>query len=394
MSKTTQIVVMTNSLAAIFSLLFLGCGTDNTAVFSQQETEQENDTNALDTSDTSVPVDTDTGDGPNDFDKKVAAFYYGWYSNSTDHSQTTPFVVKDDTRWRHWGVGDPNADNDSADSRWTPNQGWFDSANPSVIETHLEQAEWAGIDAFIVSFWGINSYEFENFKTMLRVANQKASKLLFTLYVETSRYRDLENSVAVERLKTELETIYDHFTDESLIPEKELIWTKDGKPVLFVYVQSFINEEVWSSTVKYLDDNGKSFFLVADRPGSSPTLNRNFQGAHQYDVYAPTYRDRYKETFLKIKNNAEQFNQLFCAGVGPGYDDTYVRPEANHPPLERFNGDTYRKSWENALSLDPEWITITTWNEWHEGSEIEPSVENGDLALQQTKTYVQLFKEK
>jgi len=34
-----------------------------------------------------------------------------------------------------------------------------------------------------------------------------------------------------------------------------------------------------------------------------------------------------------------------------------------------------------AIKADPDWVLITSWNEWHEGSEIEPSWEDGDAYL-------------
>ena len=85
-----------------------------------------------------------------------------------------------------------------------------------------------------------------------------------------------------------------------------------------------------------------------------------------------------------------RYNQLYIAGVHPGYDDTNVR-EGNEP-FKREDGDYYKSRWEDAISMNPDWITITSWNEWHEGTEIEPSEEHGDKALEQTKDYIKEFK--
>jgi hypothetical protein len=36
-------------------------------------------------------------------------------------------------------------------------------------------------------------------------------------------------------------------------------------------------------------------------------------------------------------------------------------------------GTYYRVRWEDALEQSPDWIVITSWNEWVEGTELEPS---------------------
>ncbi|MBD3352023.1 MAG: hypothetical protein GF364_11105 [Candidatus Lokiarchaeota archaeon] len=321
-------------------------------------------------------------------DKKVAAFYYGWYSNDTDFSQTNPYLIEDTAQWAHWNCPgyDPPI---NACSTFTPELGWYDSADPYVLEKHLKDAEWAGIDAFICSYWGYNGFEFRNIENLLRVADAINSNLSFSLYFETSmgNLPEEENNQIIETLSTELEYIYDFFTTGGF---QDLIWMEDEKPVLFAYVVRDYDASVWSTVIDDLANNDKEFFLVADRPGDKPEYNRNFEGSHQYDVYYPTYHDEYLETFLNIKINCETYDQLFIAGVSPGYDDHKVRD--GHPALLREKGNTYVQSWETAISLNPNWITITSWNEWHEGTEIEPSIENSDLALNQTKIFIEEFK--
>ena len=55
------------------------------------------------------------------------------------------------------------------------------------------------------------------------------------------------------------------------------------------------------------------------------------------------------------------------------------------------HGATYRTSWMAALASNPDWITITTFNEWFEGAMIEPSVHYGNLYLDLTAQYAKLW---
>nr|MDO8115033.1 hypothetical protein [Candidatus Sigynarchaeota archaeon] len=312
-------------------------------------------------------------------EKRVAAFYYPWYSNDTNYTRSVPCTIVDTGAWRHWNGSTLN----------TPFPGSYDSADPALIEQHLREAEWAGIDALVVSYWGAGGYGFTNFKNMLNVANLINSNLSFTLYFEIFM-NNMENKTEDEAaafISNEFLMIYQTFTSTQY---KDLIWHEQGKPVLFVYVVQAVTAGTWDKVMANITGSNVSFFTVADRPGSSPSYNKHFQGTHQYDVYYPTYHDDYINTYLDLKHNAQRFGQIFCAGVAPGYDDHMVRP--GNLPLPRDGNQTYQRSWSVAVSLNPDWITITSWNEWHEGTEIEPSVENGDKALNQTRAYVAEFK--
>lgn len=326
--------------------------------------------------------------------RRVAAFYYGWYGNDTDYTDPGfsegPITDPAGAQWRHWNMASrgwyPPA---NACSTNTPRLGWYDSADPATIETHLRQAEWARLDALICSYWGIGAMTDVNFQNLLRVARAIDSNLTFSLYFEIHMrgLSDLAEAAAADVLVEEFQHLHALVTDPAAAP---WIWTEDGKPVLFVYVSRTVSAGTWDAALTRLHADGVDFYIVADRPGGSLAYNRHFQGAHQYDVYAPTRDGEYESTFLEIRTNARKFGQVFAAGVGPGYDDRVVRD--GNPPLDRAGGETYAASWDRALALDPDWVTITSWNEWHEGSEIEPSVEHDDQALAQTRAYVAQFK--
>jgi len=59
---------------------------------------------------------------------------------------------------------------------------------------------------------------------------------------------------------------------------------------------------------------------------------------------------------------------------------------------DRLDGAYYRRTWEAALASDPDWILITTWNEWWETTHIEPSQAFGALYLELTREYAARWK--
>ena len=67
-------------------------------------------------------------------------------------------------------------------------------------------------------------------------------------------------------------------------------------------------------------------------------------------------------------------NKIFVPSLGPGYDDSRVRPWNSGNTRDRKNGQYYKNFWENALSIagsggkNVKFISITSFNEWHEGT--------------------------
>jgi hypothetical protein len=63
---------------------------------------------------------------------------------------------------------------------------------------------------------------------------------------------------------------------------------------------------------------------------------------------------------------------LLCApSVGPGYDASRATGELRIK--ERRDGATYDSMWGAAIQAAPYLVTITSFNEWHEGTQIEPA---------------------
>ena len=61
---------------------------------------------------------------------------------------------------------------------------------------------------------------------------------------------------------------------------------------------------------------------------------------------------------------------IACApSVGPGYNASRATPD--HRVRSRRAGKTYDEMWRAAIAAEPDRVTITSYNEWHEGTQIE-----------------------
>jgi hypothetical protein len=91
-----------------------------------------------------------------------------------------------------------------------------------------------------------------------------------------------------------------------------------------------------------------------------------FDGLYTYDILV-----HHAGKFARLCSQARRAGLLCMPSVGPGYDARRAGLDARVKP--RRNGRTYDSMWSAALRARADVITITSYNEWHEGTQIEPA---------------------
>ncbi len=310
-----------------------------------------------------------------DTPRKTLAFYYSWYGAPDRHG-----------RWVHW-------DDVRPDEHWIgsstnyPAKGAYDSYDPEIIDYHMSLATDAGIDGFIATWWGPGRFDDVVFPTLLDRA--AAHGMEMSIYWETvpGEGQDKRDR-AVNDLVYALDSYGEH----------EAFLTVDGKPVVFVYgrVMNQVALGEWPEIIRRArETHGSDFLLIAD--GYQEGYARVFDGVHTYNIagwasgLAPDdLRKTSRAAFQDSVRLARERAKISCLTIVPGYDDTKIRTPGL--AVDRHDGETYDVLWEEAIAADPDWVLITSWNEWHEGSEIEPSYEDGDAYVTQTADRVTEFR--
>jgi hypothetical protein len=101
------------------------------------------------------------------------------------------------------------------------------------------------------------------------------------------------------------------------------------------------------------------------------------------------------ENQIKDQSNRDKSRGIpSFLSVVPEYDERYIRPYNTYSPIfKTINGtSTYDWTWQTALNNKPDYVLITSWNEFFEGTAIEPSKEYGDKFLRSTKDWIKNFK--
>jgi len=165
-------------------------------------------------------------------------------------------------------------------------------------------------------------------------------------------------------------------------------WCSEWAAVDYLYIENSKGEIVspepffdngWKNVVDELRNRGFNPYFIMDFTGYQDKIQDfaeyflNFTDGMHY--YSPVDISKHLSTVFHVYNQASDAahsrNKTFVATVMPGYNDTN-KPES---VVDRQNGTYYTLFWSIAKACFPDGYAITSFNEWHEGTEIEPSLE-------------------
>jgi hypothetical protein len=264
-------------------------------------------------------------------DSRVSAFYYPWYG--------TP--ARDGT-YRHWSqLGHQPPDNIA--SSYYPARGLYSSADRLVVGAQMDEIRAAGIDEIAVSWWGQGSAEDARLPLILSVA--RADGVAVAVHLEPYYGRTVESTVADVAYLRGL-----------------------GVKTFYVYRPLDLSVADWAAAETALHAGGTILFAQTPLVGAASAAG--FDGVYTYDIV--TYGGR---MFRRLCDEAHARGLLCAPSVGPGYD---AQRGSGDPVVKwRRNGATYDAMWRAAIAAHADRITITSYNEWHEGTQIEPAAAPG-----------------
>jgi hypothetical protein len=154
------------------------------------------------------------------------------------------------------------------------------------------------------------------------------------------------------------------------------------RPVLFIFgPQYFINPSDWESLFSVLDP--RPVFVTLDNhpvPAATGSFPWPPMGASQEGVLSQVALQNYLNTFYA---KAEAWDSV-VAGAFPGFHDIYKEAGAGpgYGYLDAQQGKTFRDTLQIALNHNPDVVQLITWNDYGEGTIIEPAVEFEYLYLE------------
>jgi len=301
-----------------------------------------------------------------DKDYFVGTYYYPWYHNNNFHGPAPKGIT---TLVYH------------LNPQMTPQLGWYDQTD-SDISQHYKWARYAGINFFVNSYWGSGSGEDHVIRYhMFNNADRGDIKLCVFL----------EPVITPSNIIAQTNYLCDNYFS------RLGYFRIDDKPVVFIYITRAMSD---ANLTTYITDlrttatsKGYTVYIVGDEVWGSPTPisepNRVslMDAVTNYDVYGNLGSARFvTDSILNTwqsknaswKNFVNSLGKQFIPAVSPGFNDRGVR-DGHQPSSRKLNNESYAFGTlfsgmldRAKLTADMNMIMVTSWNEWHEDTQIEP----------------------
>jgi len=309
-----------------------------------------------------------------DKDYFVGTYYYPWYHNNNFHGPSPKGIT---TLVYH------------LDPQMTPQLGWYDQTD-SDISQHYKWARYAGINYFVNSYWGSGSGEDHVLRNHM-FNNADRGDIKLAVFLEPS-ITPVDHVVTPAQLTSQTNYLCDNYFNQSGY------FRIDNKPVIFIYVTRAMtdpNLTMCISTIRTAaTSKGYTVYIVGDEVWGWPNLisepNRvnQMDAVTNYDVYgnlggARFVTDSILNTWQSRNTSWKNFvngrGKQFIPAVSPGFNDRGVR-DGHQPSSRKLNDENNAFGTLFSGMLDrvtdsvdtKDLIMVTSWNEWHEDTQIEP----------------------
>lgn len=310
---------------------------------------------------------------------KIYAHYMPWFEDKTTSGTG---------KWGyHWTMKNCNPDVVDANgkrqiaSHFYPLIGPYASSDPAVIENHLLLMKYAGIDGILIDWYGsfdVNDYALVKRNTNALIAVIDKVGLKFAIVYEDRTVPAVMSGTgavdAVSVARADMAYIQtNYFTKSSYIKI-------DNRPLLMVFGPDYIKTtNEWDMIIAQFGSTNKPIFMPLY--GSSSLVGNSASGEYLWpwgdgiDV-AQKYP------------NASKF-PYFMGGAWPGFRDYYKEGGAGNNlfVIDHANGTFWDSMLSKATQFNPKMLQLCTWNDFGEGTMIEPTNEFQYTFLEKLQTF-------
>jgi len=286
-----------------------------------------------------------------------------------------------------------------------PRDGVYDSDDQEIISRHIGQARAAGLDGFAIHWFSRDNRTAANTRRLLDTSPEGFNSTITFLY-------HILPGVKMDGVIEELRYVHQGYGED---PRFLCV---AGRPVIFFADMYRVPDRAgkrpgsdqdvatavarWEEIRRAVDPNHTGWWIAE---GLRPEYLEVFDGLYVYRIDHACCPDaclsapRWAGEVRRWEEKTGQ-PKLWVGTVMPGWDDLNsanskcadLRVSAEPFARDRGDGVYYARTWEAVIPTLPDLVVVHSFNEWVEGSYIEPSERFGDQYLRLTAQWVSRFK--
>lgn len=304
----------------------------------------------------------------------VGAQYYLWYGEGFGAA--------------HW-----NDDPSFGHVADRPLLGYYGSTKGETISAHLGQFVAMGLDYVILNLHvdqnGANRTEWRSIKHLFRLAEERRPQLRFA--VQIASYTDAQEILT--EVVSELGEYLDHPNYLRL----------GGKPVIFWFWSgAFDRKKRLLAAMGRMTAGAVNVAASLRLPvgaQESELTHRLFHGFAPFSPLELADAEGLEGVWDMAYRLAQEAGMDYrVVSVSPGYDDSGLadRQRFGNPRrvIPRGDGVLYQRGldWATQLEPAPHLVIVSTFNEYHENSHIEPTLRHGQRYVEMTRQFIERLR--
>ena len=309
---------------------------------------------------------------------KVLMHYMPWFETNTSSANG---------KWGlHWTMAnkDPNAFVDGFPGKrqiasfFYPMIGAYHSGDPEVIEYHLLLMKYAGVDAVVIDWYGTHDlYDYKiNFENTDQFVKRTAEVgLEFAVVYEPYINTNVENATGQSKSLAAIDDM--NFLRDNYFNQNNYLKI-NNENALMVFGNNYTSSE-WNAIFKDSGISPRSYFLqnlTSNLSAINPTPGEFFW-VNSSDAVGQ-------------KSWFSSFQGIKISGAYPGFRDYYIQGgwTNNHLNWEiDVSASTLRERLNVVKSVNSNVVQIQTFNDFGEGTMMEPTVELGYSFLNELQIF-------
>ncbi len=305
---------------------------------------------AAGTSGTAVSATPTQGPTLGQISARVTAFYYPWYGS-----------LAHDGAWRHWTQLGHSPPDDIASSFY-PQRGAYSSRDPAVIAAQMADLQSARIGVIAVSWWGQGSWDDGSLDAVVTAAGSAGIKIAFHM-------EPYEGQTAAS-IASDVRYLLGRYGSSAALLRISRPTSGDpstaARPVFYLFASSRLPTADVKATIAGLRGTAYDSIVMVHSPKAASAIRVGADGVYTYDAIASP------GSFAGLVADCRSANLICSPSVAPGFDNSQA-VATGLLFVDRAGGARYDAMWQAAISAGAEWISVTSYNEWHEGTQIEPA---------------------